>query len=200
MITFKQLEITPDKSAIKVAFNVDDLSSESDDYVDVLLYHYTNTLPNGECANTAKAKPYQIAEFDEDHNVSLDIPLSDISSITDFGTDTFDKELFFVEVLVYRSEEEEGEESSDSDAVVDQEAIGIIPDWKYLYSIGMAHIVPLPDRCSFPTEFTNFSVLWLAFKLACEATDYQTLIDLWKRFRRVYDNAALPMTDCGCKN
>lgn len=77
--------------------------------------------------------------------------------------------------------------------------IGVTFDEKLLYQRVMDYTKGLADTCNIPVGFTDFILLWNAFKAAIETEHWIPAIKYWKMLFDFYSNDGRIITKgCGC--
>lgn len=173
MVTFKELRISDDKSKILVDIEVSDLENNPEVYISgIYLEYYKNY--NETTAYSKKALiVYEYNDGDPTKTSYSEPILQSQLSYDDNGVNTFDGGLFY---LIVRTTD--GDES-----YVD---IGAVLDWQKVYAIGMMLIanfnMECNDRCSIPTYFEQFVLVYHALSIALETCDLTQIGMLWRRF------------------
>lgn len=205
MVVFNDLRLADDKNSLLVDCFVEDLNIYENVYItEIAVDYYKNVETSGVASDKA------IVIFNNDtpdtsikavHACLTKETLAEHSET--FGTDTFDGGLFYV--FVTCSDTVSAAAASlpcGYDDVVD---IGVVPDWKMLYEIGMNYTMRMAgkcfDECADQADFIQFLLIWNSLKMAIDTCEFALIEKVWDRILRLYRHT--PMTfsaGCGCKN
>ena len=201
MVIFNELRITEDKSSLVVDCEVEGIDIYSGMHIDTIyVEYYKNALAIGVPSSKA-IKIYDRDDDTEDRKAVRRCLNQTSLSVSDFGTDTFDKGLFYITVSC------DGTLSADvvnypcgTDNTVD---IGVVLDWQRVYNQGMVYAAQLAlgTRCSctIPADFEQFVLFWNAFRLALSTCDYTQVAKLWDKFLKITGTGDSAIsTGCGC--
>lgn len=208
MVTFNELRICEDGNYLIVDCEIDNVDVYKDMYIqNIYLEHYKDASALGMPGENA----YLLYENKCDDafvkGKRIVFPKSDLG-YTKFGLSSFDGEVFYVIV------ECGGTPTADVAYMPcgadDTKTIGAVLDWGLFYRRGMGYIASLFDDCGNPCqptdEFEHFILLWNALRLAIETCDWETVKDLWDKFRLAKGDKtsggqsvfSSRMTGCGC--
>lgn len=123
-------------------------------------------------------------------------------SIKDFGTDTFDRGLFYVIVNVTGSSAALAALARMECGEDKLENIGIVVDWQRVYELGMVFAAQLamqcPGACAIPDKFEEYALLWNALRLAIGTCDVAQVNRLWDKFMGFSHGGAGVFVPSGC--
>lgn len=205
MVIFNELRINDGKDKLFVECSVDNLSIYDKMYIkEVYLYHYSNADTIGEPRDLSKVIQLFNNTVDDTTITTFRacVTPSDIP-IGDYGFTTFDKGLFFVKVIC--DGELPASTSQFACGTDDTVDIGVIVDWKAMYTYGMQFVAELnrkDESCNPHDNFIQFILTWFSIKLAISSCDFDQLYKLWDRFIRLYAHSSRitnGMGGCGCK-
>ena len=204
MVIFNDLRITEDKDCLIVDCYIEDIDGYAGMYIDsVYVDYYENVTTFG--VPTEKAiKLYEHVDGKNDRAIRKVLKKSQLNAST-FGTDTFDKGLFFITVRCDGTPTNpsilEGY-SCGRDDVVD---VGAALDWKSVYERGIGYAAKLADECNTCENlggFKDFIFLWYALQLAISTCNWDEVRKLWKKIWRKKSMGAVHpalKSGCGCK-
>ena len=208
MVVFNELRITDDKKCLIVDCEIEDTSMYRGMYIDsICVEYYKNVTEDGTPSDSA----YVLYEKDELEAGKTGMRLMLKSSQLDketFGTDTFDKGMFFVTVCC------DGEPTPEAAAMMascdcgtdNTVDVGVAVDWYSIYQYGIAYAAKLAygcgDPCSQPIGFESFVLPWYALRLAIDTCNWILAKKLWEKFMKALIGAA-GFTEsgrsCGCR-
>lgn len=123
-------------------------------------------------------------------------------SVKDFGTDTFDRGLFYVIVNVTGSSAALAALARMECGEDRLENIGIVVDWQRVYELGMVFAAQLamqcPGACAIPDKFEEYALLWNALRLAIGTCDVAQVNRLWDKFMGFSHGGAGVFVPSGC--
>ena len=206
MVTFNELRICEDGNYLIVDCMVDNTDVYKNMYIQSIYLEY---YKNASSVGMPSDKAYLL--YDNKYNDSsikskrITFPVSSLS-FTKFHINSFEGGLFYVIV------ECGGEPTSDvvfmPCGADDTIRVGAVLDWNLFYSRGMGYISAMFDSCGNPCmptdEFEHFIILWNALRLAIDTCDWETVKDLWDKFRlapSATQNGSSIVTGggCGCR-
>lgn len=76
--------------------------------------------------------------------------------------------------------------------------LGVTFDEKLLYQRVMDYTKSLADNCEIPVGFTDFILLWNAFKASIETEHYISAIKFWNQLFDVGTTGNITYKGCGC--
>lgn len=199
MITFNDLRINEDKDRLYIDCMVDSEYESKDVWIDsIQLVYYNNILSDGLIKDRGKVVTVYPGDgedsFEEQRkffagSVTLD-DLSVMSSENEPDV-VFDKGLFYVIVTCDGTEVPE-----------DYQDFVVVPDWEFIYSVGMPFVAQLAvsgvNKCDFPAQFEEFTVIWYALQLAFATCEFSQVELLWNRFLRFASTGEGVFSACPC--
>lgn len=208
MVTFNELRICEDGNYVIVDCEIDNVDVYKDMYIqNIYLEHYKNASSVGMPSDKAILL-YENKYNDATVKGKREVLWVNDPRLKDMGVSSFDGELFYAII-------ECGGDLGSAVAYMpcgadDTRAVGAIPDWNLFYRRGMGYIASLFDDCGNPCqptdEFEHFILLWNALRLAIETCDWETVKDLWDKFRLAKGDKtsggqsvfSSRMSGCGC--
>jgi len=196
MITFNDLHINEEKDRLYIDCMVDDEHVDLDVWISsIRLVYYDNMLPNGLIKDSNKV--VTIYDDFDGTNQYIDykgyVPVSDLEPMGDVDTPevVFDKGLFYVIVTC------DGEDVPDG-----YQDIVVIPDWQFIYSIGMPYLSELAygkdNKCEPNSRFEEFVLIWYGLQLAFSTCEFAQVDMLWRKFLRISGNGGSGGGRCSC--
>ena len=196
MITFNDLHINEEKDRLYIDCMVDEEHVDLDVWISsIRLVYYDNMLPNGLIKDSNKV--VTIYDDFDGTNQYIDykgyVPVSDLEPMGDADKPevVFDKGLFYVIVTC------DGE-----DVPNDYQDIVVIPDWQFIYSIGMPYLSELAygkdNKCEPNSKFEEFVLIWYALQLAFSTCEFAQVDMLWRKFLRISGNGGSGGGMCSC--
>lgn len=182
MITFNDLRISDDKDELYIDCAVDTELEDKDVWINTIqLVYYNNILSDGLIKDEDKVVTvYQDSEGEQESRYFAGtVHLADLAPMSDEGEPevVFDKGLFYVIVTC-----------DGVDAPVNYQDFVVVPDWQFIYSVGMPYVAYLAangvNRCEFPAHFEEFVVIWYALQLAFATCEFSQVEILWNKFLR----------------
>lgn len=111
-----------------------------------------------------------------------------------YDKSSFSKDLFFVYIKCAGVPEE-----ACCFTVVGNYVLGVTFDENILYQKAMGFTKELIKDCQIPSEFTDFILLWNAFKASVETEHFVPAIKYWKMLFDNKNNSSMSGTkNCGC--
>jgi len=184
MVTFNELRICEDGNYLVVDCEVENVDLYAGMYIkSIYLEYYKNAT-----SSMPGSKAYKLYENTyDDTRVKGKRVLFKAAELgnTDFGITSFEGEMFYVIVQC------DGSPASEIATLPcgfdDTTDIGAIIDWKTFYDKAMNYVSlmfgPCGDPCADIGAFEHFILLWNALKLAIETCDWETVKDLWDKFK-----------------
>ena len=205
MVIFNELRISDDKQCLTIDCAIEGLDIYSDMHIKTIdLEYYKNVetmgVPSSKALNVYTYSPAR-GVSDPQTAIKINVNAAQLSTIEDFGTEDFDKGLFYVIVECDGTLPAAAALlSCGMDSTVD---IGVALDWKRVYEIGMRFISSLTSKClnecSDKSSNMNFILLWNALRFALISCDYVQVAYLWDIFLRIYNNNSTQFSAaCGC--
>lgn len=201
MVIFNELRISDDKQSMTIDCAIEGLDIYSAMYIkNIYLEYYKNAATVG--VPSTKAIQVYVKEDSEpgEKAVRVCVEASQLAAVQDFGTDSFDKGLFYVIVNCDGTLPASASLlACGMDSTVD---IAIALDWKRVYDVGMNFITTLNskcfDQCGDLIGYKNFVLLWYALKFAISSCDYTQIERTWDNFLKIYANQAATQFSAGC--
>jgi len=195
MIRFDDIHLADDYSSLVVECHVEDYEVYSNMYIkSIYLEYYKNRGTIG----VPSQKAIQIYDNSTpDTSVKSVRATVNAASLTGIGTDTFQKELFYIYVNCDGTlDPTVSSMDCDMDVTLD---VGVVLDWKFVYQKGMKYIAGVAsckNTCEDVDNFESFILLWNALKMAADVCDWAQLERIWPKL------VATPGTSsnygCGC--
>lgn len=191
-VIFDQLRISDDGKKMYINLHINKAEYFDDIYLDSITImtadKVSETNPNMPTADYIYNKVFEDNQKEADL-VLLPSDFNEYFAKSDFGSD-----LFFVFVKI------KGVPSECTPCRLDEEVtLGVTFDENLLYQRVMDFTKGLTNDCQIPTEFTDFILLWNAFKASVETEHYVPAIKFWKM---LFDNrgsvAMGKPKNCGC--
>lgn len=191
-VIFDQLRISDDGKKMYINLHVNKAGYFDDIYLDSITImtadKVSETNPNMPTSDYIYNKVFEDNQKEADL-VLLPSDFNEYFAKSDFGSD-----LFFVFVKI------KGTPSECTPCRLDEEVtLGVTFDENLLYQRVMDFTKDITDDCQIPTEFTDYILLWNAFKASIETEHYVPAIKFWKM---LFDNrgsvAMGKSNNCGC--
>ena len=191
-VIFDQLRISDDGKKMYINLHINKAEYFNDIYLDSITIitadKVSETNPNMPTSDYIYNKVF------EDNQKEADLVLLPSDFNEHFTKSNFSSDLFFVFVKI------KGTPSECTPCRLDGEiTLGVTFDESLLYQRVMGFTKDLTDDCQIPTEFTDFILLWNAFKASVETEHYVPAIKFWKM---LFDNrgsvAMGKSKNCGC--
>nr|DAG91034.1 MAG TPA: hypothetical protein [Crassvirales sp.] len=202
MILFDQLRISDDGQRLYINAHVNKADYFKNMYIDSVVIMTADKV--SETAPGTPTSDYIYKKEIEGNVKELDLVLTPLDFTKSWETDpkamVFNKAdmsntLFFVYVKC------KGTPGECTPCRLDEETtLGVVFDENMLYQRVMDYTKELVADCSIPTEFTDFILLWNAFKAAIETEHYVAAIKFYNKLfgvvRSGYSNNIIKT--CGC--
>jgi hypothetical protein len=193
MIIFDQLRISDDGKRMYINVHVNNA-----DYFENICLDSITIMTQDQVSETAPEMVtddyiYKIT-FD-DNQRQADLVLTPHDCNEKFVKSSFSKDLFFVYVKC-----KEAPLVGCPPCRLDElTTLGVTFDENMLYQAAMGYTKDLLKDCSVPQGFTDFILLWNAFKSSIETEHYVPAIKFWKMlFQEGSYNAPVITKNCGC--
>jgi hypothetical protein len=191
-VIFDQLRIADDGKKMYINLHVNKAEYFNDIYLDSITIITADKV--SETNPDIPTSDYIYNKVFEDNQKEADLVLLPSDFNEHFTKSNFSSDLFFVFVKI------KGTPSECTPCRLDEEVtLGVTFDESLLYQRVMDFTKDLTDDCQIPTEFTDFILLWNAFKASVETEHYVPAIKLWKM---LFDNRGSVAMDksknCGC--
>lgn len=190
MITFNDLRINDDKDGFYIDCAIEEGHEEQDIWIrKIELINYDNLTSEGTIIDEDRV--VTVYEYEESED-----PEEETEKITFFAKTVknginYDKGLFYIIVTC-----------DGADAPENYQDFVVMPDWQFIYSVGMPYVVQLAaygiNKCEFPAQFEEFAVIWYALQFAFSVCDFSQVELLWKRFLRFASSGASAAGGCPC--
>lgn len=208
MVVFDQLRLSDDAQRMYINVHVNTSVYFTKMYIKRLVIVTSDKVTKASCRGKyptdadGNPKDYiYLKEFD-DYTKEAELVLTaydfmrtwetELSKI-DFKKGDMSKTLFFVYV------ECEGTVAADTPCGRDEPVtVGVTFDDKMLYQKTMGYVKELTEECKVPMAFTNFILLWHAFKAAVVTEHFLDAIKYWKMLFDEYGGEAVTTKGCGC--
>lgn len=202
MILFDQLRISDDGQRLYINAHVNKADYFKNRYIDSVVIMTADKV--SETAPGTPTSDYIYKKEIEGNVKELDLVLTPLDFTKSWETDpkamAFDRAdmsntLFFVYIKC------KGTPVECTPCRLDEETtLGVVFDENVLYQRVMNYTKELAADCSIPTEFTDFILLWNAFKAAIETEHYVAAIKFYNKLfgvvRSGYSNNIIKT--CGC--
>jgi hypothetical protein len=192
-VIFDQLRISDDGKRMYINIHVNTASYFDNIYLDSLTIVSADKV--SETSPTIPSTDYIYQKTFDDNTKEAALVLQPVDFNEQFAGSDFSHDLFFVYVKV------KGTPDPCTPCSLDEEiTLGVTFDENLLYQRAMDFTKELTDDCQIPTEFTDFILLWNAFKASVETEHYVPAIKFWKMLFDQNDNS-LPINNtkpCGC--
>lgn len=172
---------------------IDSNLSDEDIWISTIqLVNYDNLLTDGIIYDSSKVLTcYDDQEGKKKQTtVAIEVPAKSLSALSDTTEILFDRGLFYVLVSC-------GGEDADESEI----AYAVVPDWQFIYSIGMPFVSKIAHstgkECTIPKKFEEFVIVLNALKLAFEGNNFTSIATLWKKFLR-FAGSGNKSDECGC--
>lgn len=189
MIKFNDLRISDDKDELYIDCVVEDEYESKDVWIrKIELIYYDNLTSEGTIVDENRV--YNIYEYkepgsDEEEPEKITFYAGSVKGLN------FDKGLFYVIVTC-----------DGNDVPANYQDFVVVPDWQFIYSVGMPYVVNLAayglNKCEFPARFEEFAIIWYALQFAFAVCDFAQVEQLWKRFLRFANNGNSVSGGCPC--
>lgn len=191
-VIFDQLRISDDGKKMYINLHVNKAEYFDGIYLDSITIMTADKV--SETNPNMPTSDYIYNKVFEDNQKEADLVLLPSDFNEHFTKSNFSSDLFFVFVKI------KGTPSECTPCRLDEEVtLGVTFDESLLYQRVMDFTKGLTDDCQIPTEFTDFILLWNAFKASVETEHYVPAIKFWKM---LFDNrgsvAMGKSKNCGC--
>ena len=192
MVIFNQLRISDDGKRMYINLHVNNASYFDDIYLDKITIMTADYV--SEAAPELFTNDYIYQQEIKGEQKTLDLVLQAADFNERFTHSDLTKDLFFVYVKC------KGVPDPCVPCTMDEmTTLGVTFDDIQLHQIVMGYTKDLLKDCTVPTGFTNFILLWNAFKAAIETEHYVPAIKFWKL---LFSNNSTPALgnskSCGC--
>lgn len=202
MILFDQLRISDDGQRLYINAHVNKADYFKNRYIDSVVIMTADKV--SETAPGTPTSDYIYKKEIEGNVKELDLVLTSLDFTKSWETDPkaiafnradMSNTLFFVYIKC------KGTPGECTPCRLDEEiTLGVVFDENVLYQRVMDYTKELVADCSIPTEFTDFILLWNAFKAAIETEHYVAAIKFYNKLfgivRSCYSNNIIKT--CGC--
>ena len=202
MILFDQLRISDDGQRLYINVHVNKADYFKNMYIDSVVIMTADKV--SETAPETPTSDYVYKKEIEGNTKELDLVLTPLDLTKSWETDPkaiafnradMSNTLFFVYIKC------KGTPGECTPCRLDEETtLGVVFDENVLYQRVMDYTKELVADCSVPTEFTDFILLWNAFKAAIETEHYVAAIKFYNKLfgivRNSYNNTIIKT--CGC--
>ena len=202
MILFDQLRISDDGQRLYINVHVNKADYFKNMYIDSVVIMTADKV--SETAPETPTSDYVYKKEIEGNTKELDLVLTPLDLTKSWETDPkaiafnradMSNTLFFVYIKC------KGTPGECTPCRLDEETtLGVVFDENVLYQRVMNYTKELVADCSVPTEFTDFILLWNAFKAAIETEHYVAAIKFYNKLfgivRDSYNNTIIKT--CGC--
>lgn len=202
MVLFDQLRISDDGQRLYINVHVNKADYFKNMYIDSVVIMTADKV--SETAPGTPTSDYVYKKEIEGNIKELDLVLTPLDLTKSWETDPkaiafnradMSNTLFFVYVKC------KGTPGECTPCRLDEETtLGVVFDENVLYQRVMDYTKELVADCSVPTEFTDFILLWNAFKAAIETEHYIAAIKFYNKLfgvvRDSYNNTIIKT--CGC--
>ena len=202
MVLFDQLRISDDGQRLYINVHVNKADYFKNMYIDSVVIMTADKV--SETAPGTPTSDYVYKKEIEDNTKELDLVLTPLDLTKSWETDPkaiafnradMSNTLFFVYIKC------KGTPGECTPCRLDEETtLGVMFDENMLYQRVMDYTKELVADCSVPTEFTDFILLWNAFKAAIETEHYIAAIKFYNKLfgvvRDSYNNTIIKT--CGC--
>lgn len=191
-VIFDQLRIADDGKKMYINLHVNKAEYFNDIYLDSITIITADKV--SETNPDTPTSDYIYNKVFEDNQKEADLVLLPSDFNEHFTKSNFSSDLFFVFVKI------KGTPSECTPCRLDEEVtLGVTFDESLLYQRVMDFTKGLTDDCQIPTEFTDFILLWNAFKASVETEHYIPAIKFWKMLFDNRGSAAMSKPkNCGC--
>ena len=197
MVTFYNLTINDEKNKMSIECAINSEYAGQDVWIrSIELVYYDNLMPNGFIKDDTKVVSVYL---DADGTLARTSYSGEVTAIQlepclpNPSVLTFDKGLFYVIVTC------DGNDIPD-----DYQDYVVVPDWQFIYSIGMPFVAHLSafgiDKCNAPLGFEEFIILWYSLRLAFDTFDFAQIELLWNKFLRFSGSTGSYPGGCPCNN
>lgn len=206
MVIFNDLRITEDKQCLIVDCAIEDVDGYDGMYIDSIDVEYYKNMTDDGTPSDKSINLYTKPDGEVgSRSMRVTLNASQLNKKT-FGTDTFDKGLFFVTVVCDGTPTNPSILAGYSCGADDTVDVGVAVDWHSIYTLGMSYASQLAygceDKCVQPSGFESFVLYWYALQLAISTCDWILVKSLWDKFLRalVGNMGTSTLTGgCGCK-
>ena len=202
MVLFDQLRISDDGQRLYINVHVNKADYFKNMYIDSVVIMAADKV--SETAPGTPTSDYVYKKEIEGNTKELDLVLTPLDLTKSWETDPkaiifnradMSNTLFFVYIKC------KGTPGECTPCRLDEETtLGVVFDENVLYQRVMDYTKELVADCSVPTEFTDFILLWNAFKAAIETEHYVAAIKFYNKLfgivRDSYNNTIIKT--CGC--
>lgn len=202
MVLFDQLRISDDGQRLYINVHVNKADYFKNMYIDSVVIMTADKV--SETAPETPTSDYVYKKEIEGNTKELDLVLTPLDLTKSWETDPkaiafnradMSNTLFFVYIKC------KGTPGECSPCRLDEETtLGVVFDENVLYQRVMDYTKELVADCSVPTEFTDFILLWNAFKAAIETEHYVAAIKFYNKLfgvvRDSYNNTIIKTCRC----
>lgn len=215
MITFSQLNITPDGKHLIIEAAVDDFSYFDDVEIDSIVIDSQDTfVPNGPSSNPVYINTISQDEVDKTYSIPEECGCNPVLDSEDeaYCLTEGDQRTRYIKLML--SEKElgvplnksmlfvyviaKGYPSPDTPCGYDNSKVmGVVVNLYPYYQSMMNGVKELNDTCDVPKHFINNILRFKAIELSIKTGNYLQAIKYWNKF---FANGRLPITHkpCGC--
>lgn len=177
-VIFDQLRISDDGKRMYINLHVNNAEYFKDIYLDSLTIVTADKV--SETSPHVPSQDYVYHQVFEDNQKEADLVLLPVDFNESYTKNCFSKDLFFVYVKV------NGTPDPCTPCTLDEEiTLGVTFDENLLYQKVMQFTKGLADKCEIPVGFSDFILLWNAFKSSVETEHYVPAIKYWNM---LFDN------------
>lgn len=177
-VIFDQLRISDDGKRMYINLHVNKAEYFKDIYLDSLTIVMANKV--SETSPHVPSQDYVYYQVFDGNQKEADLVLFPVDFKESYKKNCFSKDLFFVYVKV------KGTPDPCTPCTLDEEiTLGVTFDENLLYQKVMQFTKGLADECEIPVGFTDFILLWNAFKSSVETEHYVPAIKYWNM---LFDN------------
>ena len=193
-VIFDQLRISDDGKRMYINLHVNKAEYFKDIYLDSLTIVMADKV--SETSPHVPSQDYVYHQVFDGNQKEADLVLLPVDFNESYKKHCFSKNLFFVYVKV------KGTPDPCTPCTLDEEiTLGVTFDENLLYQKVMQFTKGLADKCEIPVGFTDFILLWNAFKSSVETEHYVPAIKYWNTLFDNYSGGIYSKSGnkpCGC--
>lgn len=175
MVIFDQLRISDDGKRMYINLHVNKASYFDNVYLDSITIMTADKVSETNPFNPTEDSIYHKVIDGTEKELNIVLPDEDVFN-WNYGKSTFSDDLFFVYV---KTKIEGTPDPCLPCALEECYTLGVTFDEALLYQKAMGYTKDLLKDCNVPTDFSDFILLWNAFKASIETEHYISAIKFW---------------------
>ena len=192
MVIVDQLRISDDGKTMYLNVHVNTAAYFDDIYLDKITIMTADKVSESAPELFTDDYVYQYTVDGQQKELALVLQPTDFNER--FSKSNFSSDLFFVYIKC------KGTPDSCTPCRLDEEiTLAVTFDENILYQKVMDFTKAFADKCVIPVGFTDFILLWNAFKASVETEHYASVIKFWNMlFDRYTGGSSYRTSNCGC--